>query len=149
MRKILIKFTALCIALISVLSMSGCIDSLFGPTYYPEEELTVYAGQGTTRYEYSEKVAVTLNNNDDDRLEINNFTELECRFEKVAYKNGKLFIVTAEIIEDDKYYMFDIDDYIENYNKDNNYLDYELHEYSFEEFENTYPDYDSYDWYKN
>lgn len=147
MKNLLTKFTALCVALMSVFSMSGCIDSLFAPTYYPDEDLTVYAGQGTIRYEYSDKVAITLNNDGDDRLEINNFAELESHFDKVAYNEGKLFIIADDVLTDKKYYMFDIDDYIENYNKDHDYIDYELYEYSFEEFKNTYPDYEGFDWY--
>ncbi len=141
--------SCLLIAIILTLALisSGCLDSLFGPTYYPEEDLTVYAGQSVIRYEYSEKVAVNIDYNGNDDLEINGFTELESRFEKVAYNEGKLFIITKDILTDEKYYMFDIEDYIENYNINHDYIDYELNEYSFEEFNKLYPDYENFDWY--
>lgn len=147
MKRIFSKLTLACLIIALVFSMTGCLDALFGPTYYPEEDLTVYAGQGTIRYEYSEKVAVTLNNNGDDSLEINNSPELESHFDKVAYSEGKLFIITDDILTDKKYYMFDLDDYIEHYNVNHEYNDYVLYEYSIEEFKDMYPDYENYDWY--
>ncbi len=142
MKKIFSKLTLACLIIALVLSMTGCLEAVFGPKHYEDENLTVYTGQGTIRYEYSEIVAITLNNNGDDSLEINNYTELESHFDKVAYNEGKLYIIT-----DEKYYMFDIDDYIEHYNVDPDYNDYELHEYSTEEFKELYPVYEDFVWY--
>lgn len=142
MKRIFSKLTLACLIFALVFSMTGCLDAVFGPKYVPEEDLTIYAGQSVIRYEYSKEVAVTIDYDGDDSLEINGFTDLECHFEKVAYKEGKLFILTEE-----KYYMFDINDYIEHYNVDPDYNDYELYEYSIEEFKVLYPDYEDFDWY--
>lgn len=150
------KITCLVMAILSVCLMSGCsvlLNELLGPKEYPEEGLIVYTHRDVCKFEYSKKVAVILFTQPyDDTLRIrpnDKYDEnwmntekklLEGYFDKVAYHEGKIFILCNE-----KYYMFNVDTYV--YSDEYYYPEYEFKEYTKEEFEKQYPQQEYFDWY--
>lgn len=145
----------LVVSLLTVVFLSGCMP--YSPDYYPEEDLTVYYMRNAIYYEYQKKVAVQIRysseRNDSLVLRVSetsdgwmsgegSYSILDGKFEKVGWYDDNLFILM-----EDTYYMFDINAY-EVPADDNTEPVYELKEYSEEEMEKLYPDYESFNWYR-
>ncbi len=147
------RIFALFITVTVIFSLCGCNAILDSMTRYekPEEELEYRWSRDGHRYIYSEKVKVFLGapGENEDSLFIKCYTDdyfsseiLQGSFTKVAWNDYKLFILM-----DDTYYMFDINAY-ELPEDENTEPVYELKEYSEEEMEKLYPDYESFNWYR-
>ncbi len=144
MKKILLKTTSVCLVIFFIFSLAGC-NHPYEPDYIPEEDLEITYQRNRIKYEYSDRVDVTINYRDDedDLLELNGHRNiLEGYFDKVAYYEGELLILT-----NNTYYMFDIDKFIADPEGEKPSPAYELNEYSIEEFKKLYPDYEDFDWY--
>lgn len=171
--KILIVFTCI----ICCIGFVGCsVEDLFAEEY-PEEELFYKAGQDAEVYEYYGKVLVHISHSQDfpDRLQIKEINGdygsgntsrpsgsvlidaiLKGHFDKVAWDDYKLFIYMKE---KETYYCFDINSYHIpekataptnkkgkiRYGKVN--YEYDLKEYTVDEFKELYPNYEKFDWY--
>ncbi len=70
------------------------------------------------------------------------YTILSGKFEKVGWHDDVLYILSNY-----KYYSFDIDSYIYPQKNNGNPPDYELCEYSYSEFINSFSDYNDYHWF--
>lgn len=129
-------------------------------SYDPSDEsksLDYYDIDDVKYYVYQQKVAVTMNG-DNDSLDVrtgkyrdnwlNDSSEnvLKGKFEKVGWNDDKLYILS-----DDKYYEFDINSYKipKNYNGSSLETAYSLKEYSKSQFEKNFKNFDSFDWYDN
>lgn len=119
------------------------------------KSLDFYRINNAQYYVYQQKVAVTMNGNNDSldlrtgryrENWLNNSSEnvLKGNFQKVAWNDDKLYILS-----DDKYYEFDINSYEvpKNYDGNSSKLTYTLKGYSKSQFEKNHKNSDSFDWY--
>ena len=133
----------------TILCTSGCSTILNSLTseVVPEEDLVIYPGRSSASYVYSDKVCVVMDTSGD-LLQVNldaegtySYTILSGYFKKFAWHDYKIFILM-----DDKYYVFDINDY--QFPEDDEEPEYELKEYSESEFIDMYPQYKTFKWEK-
>lgn len=150
--KKLFKTSVLILAAATILAFSGCIgNNADDMTVYeiPTQECVLQVDIGAEIYTYSDKLEVYMTTDDyADTLSINCGTEekkdwkeiLSGNFLSVVWRDYKYFVFC-----DNMYYEFDI----KNYNIPTEYddgVEYELKEYTKEEFAEAYPDYESFNW---
>ena len=134
----------------TILCTSGCSTILNSLTseVVPEEDLVIYPGRSSASYVYSDKVCVVMDTSGDllqvklDAEGTYSYTILSGYFKKFAWHDYKIFILM-----DEKYYVFDINDY--QFPEDDEEPEYELKEYSESEFIDMYPQYKTFKWIKH
>ena len=134
----------------TILCTSGCSTILNSLTseVVPEEDLVIYPGRSSASYVYSDKVCVVMDTSGDllqvklDAEGTYSYTILSGYFKKFAWHDYKIFILM-----DEKYYVFDINDY--QFPEDGEEPEYELKEYSESEFIDMYPQYKTFKWIKH
>lgn len=145
-----IKITAVLFMIAIPLFISGC--DIIGDIIYnlstfevPEENLTITAGRGCQSYKYSEKAKIDSDTyissfdilvNEEDYLWD---TLLMGKLEKFAHYEDYLVMIF-----DGKYYSFDLENYSVPKSEDD--LQYDLEEYSEDEFKEKFPQYESFEW---
>lgn len=135
-----------------IMIFSGC--SIFGPTYYANEEALVFSGIDTTIYQYSGEVRITDSFDYSDTLELrdeagnfedeffdSSYTILDGHFERFAWNDYTLYIVKNNL-----YYVFDIKNYSFPPCDENGNETYELLMYTDDEFRTLYADCERFDW---
>ena len=145
-----IKFNTIFLIIVTIISTSGCSTILNSLTseVVPDEELVICEGRSGDSYAYSEKVKVIIDSSGDvlqlkfDAEDTYSYTILSGYFERFAWHDYKIFILM-----DEKYYVFDINDY--QFPEDDEEPEYELKEYSESEFIDMYPQYKTFKWIKH
>lgn len=139
-----------------IIIFSGC--SIFDPVYHADEELLVTSNRDSTLYQYSGVVQLdhsygthftdSLSLSHDIRQSKKEFFDnlhsyeiLSGYFSMFCWNDFKIFILM-----EDTYYVYDIKSYTFPPIDDDGYDNYELLEYTKDEFQKAYPDYSSYDW---
>ena len=141
-----IKITAVLFVIAILLFITGCdmIDNLF-ITEVAEENLIITTGRGCKSYEYSEKATIVSDTyvssfdilvNEEDYLWD---TLLMGKLEKFAHYEDYLVMIF-----NGKYYSFDLENYSVPKSEDD--LQYDLEEYSEDEFKEKFPQYVSFEW---
>lgn len=145
-----IKITAVLFMIAIQLFISGCdiiVDIIYNLSTFevPEENLTITAGRGCQSYKYSEKAKIDSDTyissfdilvNEEDYLWD---TLLMGKLEKFAHYEDYLVMIF-----NGKYYSFDLENYSVPKSEDD--LQYDLEEYSEDEFKEKFPQYESFEW---
>lgn len=141
----ILSFSALLVFNFCSCNLLNNIIAELSTTEVPEENLTITAGRGCQSYKYSEKAQIVSDTyissfdilvNEEDYLWD---TLLMGKLEKFAHYEDYLVMIF-----DGKYYSFDLENYSVPKSEDD--LQYDLEEYSEDEFKEKFPQYESFEW---
>lgn len=144
-----IKITAVLFMIAIPLFISGCDiidDIIYNATEVPEENLIITDDRDGNTYTYSGKAKIHIDHsyisgfnilvNEEDYLWD---TLLMGKLEKFAHYEDYLVMIF-----NGKYYSFDLENYSVPKSEDD--LQYDLEEYSEDEFKEKFPQYESFEW---
>ena len=154
MKNCFAKAIAILLVVLCVLNCSGCYGLFtnksvvvdwgrhYGLYRYSDKAEILYFDQSRKYGSFIDKLGIYCNENEENH---EGSVVLEGHFKKFTHSDGKIIILM-----EDKYYVFDIDEYtyppsnvgMEDYLEENDWF----REYSIEEFNSEFPNNDKYHW---